>query len=247
MIDVFKYLLPRAKAWFITVDKQLRQFFAGLAAPLIDDVKEMFDTIRNGTDPQKTTDLKRWEYQFGLLDTGLTTQERRDRLEAAWAATGGQSPSYIQGVLQGNGFNVYVHDWWTPGTEPAVSVAGSPTARNPFTYLKATYPGDTTPNGYPLVNIIYETSKNYVNEAGELWMEAGEPLAVAGEYSGFDESIKPYTIPSDTGYYPHFIYIGGETFGTFANVPTTRKNEFEALCLKLCPGHKWLGMLINYT
>lgn len=248
MIDIFKHLLPRGRAWSITVDKQLRQFFAALVEPLIDDVKEQNDTVWAGIDPQETTDLKRWEHQFGLTDTaGLSAQGRRDRLEAAWAASGGQSPSYIQEALQGAGFNVYVHDWWVPGTEPSVGVVGTATARNPLTYLKRTYPGDTSPSGYPLVNLISVTTKNYVNDAGESWMEAGEPLAVAGNFLGFIESQKSYTIPSNSDYWPYFLYVGGETFGTLASVPTTRQRELETLCLKLCPAQLWIGMLINYT
>jgi hypothetical protein len=249
----------------ITVDKRLRQFFAALTGPLIEDIKAYFDGIWSGVDPEQTTDLRRWEYQFGLLNTGLTEQQRRDRLAAAWAATGGQSPSYIQGVLQANGFDVYVHDWWVPGTETAVGVPGRPVILNPNNFLSGRYlatagnPAATAgnpaitagsiydPGGYALVNIVYQTTPDLLCEAGEPWMEAGEPLAVAGEYSGFVESVKSYTLPSDPVYFPYFIYIGGETFGTLADVPVGRRNEFEALCLKLCPCHLWLGMLINYV
>lgn len=247
MIRVFQHLLPRSRAWLITVDKNLRTFFSVLSKILLEDIREFFDITWTRMDPQKTDELKRWERQFGLVDTGLTEQQRRDRLEAAWASVGGQSPRYIQDTLQANGFPVYVHEWWVPGTEPAVGVVGAPTVRNPLTYLKQTYPGDTTPDGYPLVNKIFETSNNWINQAGEVVMQAGEALAVAGSYDGFAETTKSYTVPASSDYWPYFIYIGGETFGTLADVPSTRREEFEALCLKICPCHLWLGMLINYT
>lgn len=247
MINIFKHLLPRARAWSITIDKQLRQFFNALSVSLIETIRAYYDGIWSGIDPQTTTDLKRWENQFGLIDTGLTTQQRRDRLDAAWATTGGQDPKYLQDTLQANGFDVYVHEWWAPGTEAAVGVSAQPTIRNPLTYLKQTYPGDTSPSGYPLVNIIYDTTKNYTMIMGEPLAVMGEILAEMGEYSGFIESQKPYTIPNDTGYFPYFIYIGGETFGTLAGIPAERQREFETLCLKLCPAQLWLGLLINYT
>ena len=33
---IFQHLLPTGKAWRVVVDKALRRFFIGLAAPLVD-------------------------------------------------------------------------------------------------------------------------------------------------------------------------------------------------------------------
>ena len=122
---MLQHLLPNARAWRLTVDKQLRQFFEGLTG-LGSDIKDFFDLIWLDIDPQETRELDAWESQFGLPNTLTDEQERRDRLDAEWKATGGQSPRYIQDTLQAAGFDVYVHEWWADTV---------PTARNPLLVL----------------------------------------------------------------------------------------------------------------
>lgn len=237
-LNVFKHLLPNARAWRLTVSKQLRQLFEGLSG-LADDVQEFFDEVFSDIDPDQTRELSAWEFQFGLPDVGQTEADRRTRLAAAWEALGGQSPRYIQDTLRNSGFDVYVHEWWVPGTEPAVGVQSCVTARNPNAVLL--YPR------YPLVNIILESAPNLIVLAGEAAAEAGEPSAEAGNYDGFVETRKEYTLPSDPNEYPYFLYIGAQTFGDLATVDASRKDEFEALCLKICPCHAWLGMIVQYV
>lgn len=385
MISIFKHLLPRARAWRITIDKTLRQFFEGLAAATVDDTKENFDNLYSDLDPQQTRDLPAWEAQFALPDTGLTEQERRDRLEATWEATGGQSPKYIQDTLQNAGFPVYVHEWWDYGvyanlaltngepiagdftgltlggaagdltivtylgelycklvatiatayveidgevgtTDPCTfsvwastsSVTGAylastdgniidiqtgtPIRRHgtitpsgttvkmrivglsgTTTYFKlpqitvgsdlkddvpalptgASSPSSPTPGvkecvtpydptaliippNYPLVNKIPTITNNYLVLAGEALAQAGEPTALAGNFT-YSEGRVVYTVPTDPDEWCYFLYIGGETFGTFVNIPTERKDEFEDLCLKICPCQLWIGLFVNFT
>lgn len=241
MIDTFKHLLPRARAWRITVDKFLRQFFSGLSVAVGDATKEYIDNVWSDIDPQLTRELSVWESEFGLRNTDITEQERRDRLEAAWAATGGQSIGYIQGVLQANGFNVIIHDWWVPGSEPAVGVDAQATARDPFNV--------SSPDAVPLVNNIYIAQDVVISESGATFMESGDDEAESGNFR-FVEGKQGYVFPTDTDLWPYIIYIGG-TAGAgevinHASVPAARQEEFEDLCLKLCPRHLWIGLVINY-
>lgn len=241
-LRIFQHLLPNARAWRITIDKQLRQFFEGLSGLGV-DIKEFFDLIHLDIFPDDTRELLAWETQFGLPDTGLTDQERRDRLTAAWRAVGGQDPTYVQATLQENGFPVFVHEFWVPGTEPAVGVPGPPTVRNPFDVLR-----DNT--GIP----------TYTNECGEALAECGEAEAECGESSenpGYPLVNKvrtsdgldfiTYNIPVDPTKYPYFLYIGGEVFGDLVVIDPKRRNEFEALMLKICPAQQWLGVLVSYA
>jgi len=135
--SLFKRLLPNGRAWAVIAAKRLRQFFEGLAAGASDPVVKEFDDRFDDLNPQLTTQLAQWESQFNLINTGLTEQERRDRLQGAWSAVGGQSPRYIQDTLQAAGFGVYVHEWWEPG--------GTTTAGDSFTDLGAQF--GNTPNG----------------------------------------------------------------------------------------------------
>ena len=257
-LRVFQHLLPNARAWRTTIDGQLREFFEGLADTGV-DIKEFFDLVFSDIDPQQTRELTAWESQFGLPDTGLTTQERRDRLEAAWAETGGQSPYYLQTALRASGFEVYVHEWWEPGTEQTVDVSGAPgTVRNPFDYIA----GDTVPGtdcGESLMACGEEQAECGNSEVlpgtdcGEDFMACGETAAECGNtavkpgYLLVNKGVRVYTISADSTTWPYYLYIGGEVYGTFASVPGTRRDEFEALCLKLCPCQLWLGILVQYT
>ena len=267
-LDMFKHLLPRAKAWSMTVNKQLREFFEGLTGNN-EDVKDFYDNVYLDLFPQTTRELDAWEAQFGLNNSTLTEQGRRDRLEATWQAVGGQDPRYLQDTLQASGFDVYLHEWWVPGSEPAVGVKECVIARNPFLVLEDTglsviyivgcgeplaecgevdaEAGNAIdPQGYALVNKILMTVRNYIVGCGEPLAECGEVDAEAGNYSGFIDVIKEYPLPVDADKWRYFLYIGGAIYGDLAQVDVARKEEFEELCLKICPNQQWLGIMVEY-
>lgn len=232
---IFQHLLPNAKAWRLTIDKQLREFFDGLSG-LGTDIKAFYDRIFDDRDPQLTDQLDLWENQWALPDVGLTTQERRDRLEAAWSALGGQDPRYLEDTLRDAGFDVYVHEWWVPGTEAAIGISAAATPRNPLVVLRQSL-----------------TSITYLNECGEPLAECGEALAECGEtndpigYALVNAIDLTNSVPLDTATWPYFLYIGGQTFGDVAQVDPKRRDEFETLCLKICPAQQWLGLIVEYT
>ena len=259
-LRIFQQLLPNARAWRITVDKQLRQFFQGLTG-LGSDTREFTDLVYKDIDPQETRELTKWEGQFGLADTGLAEQERRDRLAATWQALGGQSPRYIQDTLQAAGFNVYVHEWWE------LPIVGSRVARSPLAVLndgvqplqyivscgankancgnpEAVCGASIQPTGAVLVNKILVPEVGAV--AGAQLMSCGNPKAICGLQSG-TYIPKQYVTPIESGKWPYFLYIGGQTYPDHATVSASRRNEFETLCLKICPNQQWLGLLIDYT
>jgi hypothetical protein len=215
----------------MTINKRLREFWQGLTdLPAL--FREYADLIWLDIFPQTTRELTAWEKQFGQTAGALTEQERRDRLDGIWAATGGQGKDYIEGVLQAAGFNVYIHEWWVTGTDP-------PVARNPFTYITATE--------LPLVNKVFVAEKNYTVLAGEPLAEAGEPTAEAGEFDGWLFTQKKYNPVNDPDLYPYWVYVGGQTFPTYATVPTARRGEFEDLMLKHFPTQLWILPLITYV
>lgn len=267
-LRMFKHLLPRARAWRVTIDKTLRRFFEGLAG-VGADVRSFLDLVWLDLFPETTRELSEWEKQFGLRDTALTEAQRRDRLAATWRALGGQDPRYIQDTLRDNGFDVYVHEWWEPGTEPQPGTKGTATARNPLMWLRREFTGVTLlvecgealaqcgedfaqagnglePRGYPLVNKVLETQADILPLCGEELAQAGEDSALCGNYTNFVDRIKSYVVPSDPAKWPYFLYIGGETFGDLASIESKRRDEFEALCLKICPAQQWLGILVEY-
>ena len=71
---------------------------------------------------------------------------------------------------------------------------------------------------------------------------------LAGNFSSLAEITIPVEIP--LGYeaqWPFFLYIGSSTFPNLAQVPLARRDEFEELCLQICPAQHWLGMLVEYV
>lgn len=268
-LRILKHLLPRARAWRLTVDKRLRQFFEGLAGTG-DEVRAFFDSVWSDIFPKTTRELTDWERQWGLRSVGLSEQQRRDRLAAAWRAQGGQDPSYIQRTLRENGFDVYVHEWWEPGSEPGVGVKACATPRNPLLYLRRDSTGQPilveagelfaeagepsaeagnslSPAGYPLVNRVFPTGPALITLAGETFMEGGEPEAESGDYDGFRIGELNYMIPNDPDKWPYFLYIGARDFPGLAVIDPKRRQEFEELCLKICPLQQWIGILATYN
>lgn len=269
MFRIYQHVLPNARAWRLTVDKRLRQFFEGLG-DAAQDVRDFYDDIYDDQLPQRTRALDEWEFEFGLSETGLTEQQRRDRLDAAWKATGGQSPRYIQDTLQANGFNVFVHEWWDPNDQPPIGSAICTVPRNPLLVLRrSTSPvvslvdcgeplaecGEPTaecgnglePVGYPLVNKVLQSEKDDIVLCGEAVAECGEVDAGCGNFLNFIIKEREYIVPSDPAKFPFFFYIGGPNFGDIAQVDPKRRDEFEALCLKICPTQLWLGILVTYS
>ncbi|MCP4444598.1 MAG: hypothetical protein GY811_04535 [Myxococcales bacterium] len=255
-LRIFKHVLPRAKAWRITIDKKLRQFFQGLTGTG-EDARAHIDGVWLDNFPQTTRALSEWEQQWGLPTTTLTDQERRDRLDGAWKALGGQSPVYLQETLRVAGFDVYVHEWWamvrvyTAECGEPLAIAGDPSA----------VCGDLLPWIDPETPVARDPSEFATGEAvgyfancGGAVMVCGGSAVVCGAANGVTGGLlvnKPdnigYNIPTDPLEWPYVLYIGGELYGDRANIPLARREEFEALCLKICPAQQWIGLIVEYN
>lgn len=268
-LRIFKHLLPHGRPWRLTINRNLRALFDGLSG-IGSDAKDYIDQAWQDIFPDTTRELASWEDQFGLPNAGLTDQERRDRLAATWKALGGQDPSYIQQVLRDNGFDVYIHEWWAPGSEPTIGVHSCTTPRSPLMYLRREFTNVTLgvecgealaqcgesfalagngvePRGYPLVNRILRTVPDTIPLCGESFAQCGESVMQAGNYSGFRTEYQNYIVTRDITKWPYFLYIGAQDINQIAQIDPKRKDEFEALCLKICPAHLWLGILVEYV
>ncbi len=259
---IFQHVLPRSRAWRMIVDRFLRKFFVGLG-PWQADYRTHIDEIFEDIDPSRTRELERWENQFQLSGTGTET-ERRQTLDAAWKAQGGQSPGYLQGILRDAGFDVYVHEWWyfvgmtrytwdprvilgsevyLPGT-----VFGEPECV--FGEPEFVFGPDQVDIGYVLVNKGPGVSYYKPTPAacfGEPECVFGETEFVFGETSGLRFVPKEYPIPDDPAKWQYFVYVGGEMFPDDAEVPSVRRIELERMILKHFPEQLWVGMIIKYT
>lgn len=244
MIEIFKHLLPQSRAWKLTHPSNLRNFFECLAPDTVEKPRDFADGVFGDIFPSTTRHLVEWERQFGLpLAPSLNETQRRERLAAKWRDVGGQSPKLIQDTLRDSGFDVYVHDWWEPGTEPPVGVLMQATARNPLTVINTTYS-----TVIPMVDCGEELAA-----CGEEWAECGNYSSVVGfgyplvNKFIYDSDEVGYTVPSDPAKWPFFMYVGGRNFGDVAEIPASRRYEFEELLLRIRPAQLWIGVIARYV
>lgn len=252
-LNLWKTILPKSRAFNLTIDKKLRQFFEGLSFP--DDFRKQADNVFDNINPQHTQNLEKWEDQFYLRNYGLTEQERRDRLEATWKLTGGQSPAYLQSILRSYGFGVTVYDWWQEDEQQNEFTMGSNISfmGEEFAFMGANfgvYPAPHNPNDllippyYPLVNKISAFTSSPISMAGTNIVMGGD-MSMMGigieTISNFD-----YPLPNDPKRWRHFIYVAGVNINEPAYVPLSRKDELEELILSIFPAGKWVGMIVEY-
>lgn len=235
-LRISQHLLPTGQAWRTTIDKPLRRLIDGFTGAM-QAAKDFADNVFLDAFPDSTRELAEWEAQFGL-DANPDDATRRLNLAAEWAATGGQSPSYIQGVLQTAGFNVFVYDWWSSGPPYVARDPRSYTTRPLIGSFRCHAGGATQPVCRPQNSV------------------APYPQAQCNAFLGNDPHYfnnkdltprPPPPIPDDPNFWPFFIYIGGSPFGTFATIPTDRRGEFERLILKLRPTQLWIVTLVTYS
>lgn len=228
---VFKHLLPRSEAWKVTINKTLRRFFEGLAGGAPTEARVFVDRVYEDVFPETTRELEAWEKQFGL-EPNTDEATRRIALAAEWAATGGQSKAYLQGILQTAGFDVWLHEWWASGP-PYV-------ARDPRDYTDQ-----------PLIGTFQ--CSTFSNQPQCMHPQsAGQPqcnrfLANDPHYI-VNKTLVPFApppVPDDPTFWPFFIYVGAKTFPDLAQIQPERRNELERLLLKLRPSQQWLVLLIN--
>lgn len=228
MFRVWQHLLPTGEVWRVVADKALRRIILALAT-WSDGPRSFADDVFDDVSPETTRVLDEWEEQLGLPPVA-SDAVRRQQLDAAWKSQGGQSPRYIQDVLQAAGFNVFIAEWWTWSGPTRV-------ARDPLAYAQQPRIG-TVQCGES--RALCGVRSAYCND-----LLANEPGYLVNKRLS---RRAPPAIPTATSYRPFFIYFGGDAnMSTRASIPATRRAEFERLVLKLCPPHCWIVTYVTWT
>lgn len=231
LFRLFQHLLPRALAWRTTVATNLRRYLEGLAA-FAADVRTFIDLAYLDLFPSTTRELSQWEYQFALSGSG-TEANRRLRLAGAWRAQGGQSPDYLQSVIQAAGFTtIFIHEWWS-SSNPFV-------ARDPRLYttepVLGTYQCESTDPWECFEPGPGDSLAPHCDEA-----LANEP----GYLVNLDLTRRaPPPVPSDPTKWPYFLYFGGRYFPEAAPIHADERSDLEALLLRVCPAQQWIVTLL---
>ena len=231
-------LLPRAKMWDTTYERNLTHTLRGFGESL-DDSDSYFSSILLDLIPRHTRQLEAWERQWGLPSAGLTRDERVARLEAAWSTTGAQGPEYLQNALVTAGFDVQVHHGWQ------ITSWGVPQYYDPRDYLLPSYDGWAT-DGHLLGALRFKTQQAGLIGAGEPYAQAGEPRAQAGYFDGFITSSVRVKYVGGEEKHPYYVYVGGDTVPDVVEIPLARRTEFETLIRKLFPSNTWIVLRVRY-
>lgn len=223
-----QHLLPRGRAWQITlVTKTLRKYMQGIAA-WNESARDFMELAFDDFWSESTRELSEWENQLGLTPAS-TELARRQQISGARKATGGQSPRYLQDVVQAAGFPLYIHDWW-------YYVGPDRFTRNPRDYTDDPLIGTT--------------------QCGESLAQCGERDAVCNgflaNFTGYIVNIDltqsaPPPVPFDPLRWPYFVYWSGATFGDVVDIPAERRAELERLLRRICPSHQWIVTRVNYV
>lgn len=214
-LKIFDLLLPRSSTFSLIIDRTFRKFFSGLAE-MPTTIRIHLASIINDIFPRLTEKSKDQSNQLGA-----PVELSRAALETEYGAIGGQAPGYIQQVLQDAGFDVYLHEWWVPGSRP-------PVARNPFDYI----------GEYQLlVNDISIIERNYLYQfiEDETICFVEDNSVRFDDYDGYIFISKRYAMANIEDEYPKYFYIGGETFPNPAYVPIFHYSELVRLIYKLKP------------
>ncbi len=227
---ILQALLPTGRAFRLWVGSQLRQYIEGLSGFLA-DIRQHIDLIWLDTQPSSTRALDEWEAQFGLPNgAGMATPDRIERLNGEWAATGGQSPRYIQDVLQAAGFDVYVHEWWVPGSSPIET-------RDPNAYV-------TEAAGTWRYGIAGARCGVAAVRCEDFDVYRTDPYILT---TRGPDAYTPPAPPTDSTKWPFVLYISSADIGIEAEIPAARRLEWERLVRMITPAQHWLGIIAIYT
>lgn len=237
VLRLFHHLLPDGHAWRLLDGKMLVRFLKGLAhGPTT--ARDFLDAVYGDRFAETTRELEESEYEYGLL-APATEAARREQLAAARLAIGGQSPGYLQDTIQAAGFDVYVHEWWEPETEPRE-------VRDPRDYTEVPISGTVqcrATNQYQCREAIGGPAGTGKQALCDGYL-ANYPRYFANKNR---QGFAPPPIPSTPSAWRYFLYFGGEVFGDDAEIPAARRDEFERLIRKYSPAHLWLVTLVTYT
>ena len=262
MFDKFLRLLLPASWFWQSSTSNLGKLWESISVTANTTKNYLLGSVTDSM-PTKTLEFKKWEEELSLpINTTLTNEQRRQRINGKLLETNVGTINSIQTKLQHYGFDLYVH-----------SPFQNNVLVNPSNYLStaSTIPemislGDDAwgylghenavlgysaaiPKGYPLVNIDYKLD-SFAFSLGDDWSYLGYEKAILGyrEAPGvISEDRIQYPLPSDADLYQYFIYIGAVNFGNFVTISKARRNELERLLLQIVPAQIWIGMLITFT
>lgn len=207
------------------------------------DAELTLDSLLPDNDNFTEDDAARLEQFLGLITNGTATlQERKDaiirKLNHPSDIPARQSCDFIQQQLQLAGFDVYVHCNPLGLTIEEVILQNVIISQQGFQQAPTVQQGTTLP-------VLFPDQYTFVQQSFQQGTTQQGGLVYKNKVANFiDESRDFYFSHGDV--WTMVFFIGGQTLGTFADVPETRKEEFRQTILKLKPCESVAYLLIDY-
>lgn len=254
ILTLTKQLVPTGRAWKMPEGGYHEALHIGLdisQAQAYDDALTILKSMLPDNDDFTEDDATDWERRLGITSSSLTYLEDRKDAILRKLAFPGMNPAkghygYIESQLQDAGFNVYVYEnlfpvYYPDGYEsvsPLDILADVDTARMGMRNLGMINMGNKISyySEYLVLAQLGRFQLGNINLNQWVW---------ANKVVNHLEEERDLKFNHTTNYAATF-FIGGSTLGSFANVPTSRKNEFRQLILKLKQAQCCAFLYINY-
>jgi uncharacterized protein YmfQ (DUF2313 family) len=248
-IQLSKQLLPKGRLFSIPDDgtrEKLNNEDAYWNNKASDDIKGILNAILPDNANFTVEDATLWEQRLGLITNTATSLENRKlaikrKMNYPGNILARQSSDYIQDQLQAVGFDVYVHE-----NLPFQTVENSLGAAVGIIQMGEGEMGDDNEMGnvYEFFSDLFSTYE--MGDDAEMGTVEMGGVHFKNIVANRIDEIQDqwHGTGSDNS---NIFFIGGEIFGTFADVDETRKDEFRQLILKLKPTQTVAFLLINYT
>jgi len=224
ILKLTKQLYPTGRVWWFNFNNIFSKFHEGLAlseSRALQTCTGLLNSILPDNENFTEEDAYNWESALGLyIQTGLSLADRKlailRKMQHPGDIPARQHYLYLQGQLQLAGFDVFIH-------ENRIDIGGGIyEIVNIISSLYGNFNyGD---NVYGNTGIgDYTKIANYVSESKDLDFDFGDDINLRATF-----------------------FVGGETFGTRADINEDRKNELRHLILTIKPAQTAGFLLIDY-
>jgi len=253
IVTLTKQLYPTGRAFRVYDGSWFYRLHKGLAASearAFNEAIGILDSILPDNPNFTAENASQWERRLGMIDgTGVDLEDRKLAIKRKMNHPGTMKPREnwmnLEHQLQAAGFNVWVHEnrfyngsaWVT--VDPSEALPKVDYGEMGEFEMGEDEMGD---------NFSYYADLFKYAEMGEIEMGEGE----MGGWIYLNKCVNNIEQSADEMFNEgenlcSTFYICGEIFGTFAEVPDARKDEFRQLILRLKEVNTIAYLIINYT
>jgi|TARA_R110002074_G_scaffold274940_3_gene446553 hypothetical protein len=246
--EVTQQLYPTGRAFKQPVDGVMDKVHKALAETENQaylDSHSIFDSILPDNANFSADDATDWEIRLGMItNTALPLADRKSAILRKMRHTGSlrarQAAVYIERELHSANFSTcFVHENLTGQSPIDYYSSGNPTSLSEYGLFEfGTNEFGTTPQNIMMMVTEYGQFQYGQLQYGYNW---NGDFLIANRINPLGDQ----NFDVGTSFRSSF-FIGGPTFGSFANVTASRESEFRQLVLKLKPANTVAFIFINY-